>query len=598
MRIYNNIPALQTRLALLNAGRNMDASMQRLSTGVKINSVKDDASGMAITNKLKLQIKGLNTASQNAMDGISMVQTADGALNEVQAMVQRLRELAVQSANGTLEAADREKIQVEVNQLLKEIDDSAFKTEFNKTKILAGGASRMALSTGITGTGANIMFPDLCSKVSYVSSTVQPGTLKYEIEKAGLPAQVSFTLQSPAIDGAIMVNGIRVDYAAGESVDSIFSKLQSLNEELDANVWKNGTGQIFIESRQAGSNRAIDVSLTPMAAASMKIQDPATAGTITINGTNITLAGGETADQALNKIVTGCQALGIVARQDSTDPTKIYFENLLTNSITISSNPGTVASGIINSAAATPIQTAHTALSSVGTNAVLSKVSFHLPMPNGSADIGFNSSMVVSSEGNRVTVTSGNGQKLYVDLKVETDRTNGNHQFVSRAATSPVSTITINNLGTVNPGAIASGNIKMEASIKDYGPLIIQSGPNSGLETVIQIPPISTSILGLSGLTLMSSPLSNEALVKLDRAISDISTSRALLGAYQNRLEYTVSTLDATSENTERSRSRLEDTDMALEMAKYSKDNVISQAAMSIMAQANQRPQQILSLLR
>ncbi|MDR1560165.1 MAG: flagellin, partial [Clostridiales bacterium] len=145
MRIANNIPALTTALTLKATDRQLSGAMLRLSSGSKINSAKDDSAGLAIANKLSIQVSGLNRASQNSMDGISLIQTADGSMDGVSNILQRMRELAVQAANGVLEPSDKSKIQLEINQLIQEINDNANKTEFNKIKILSGETNTLSL---------------------------------------------------------------------------------------------------------------------------------------------------------------------------------------------------------------------------------------------------------------------------------------------------------------------------------------------------------------------------------------------------------------------------------------------------------------------
>ena len=141
MRIANNIPALNTALTLKSTDRLVVDAMQKISTGSKINSAKNDPAGLAIANKLGVQVTGLNRASQNSMDGISLIQTTDGSLNEVSNMIQRMRELAVQAASDVLDPSDKNKVQMEVNQLIEEINANSFRTEFNRIKVLSGEAS-------------------------------------------------------------------------------------------------------------------------------------------------------------------------------------------------------------------------------------------------------------------------------------------------------------------------------------------------------------------------------------------------------------------------------------------------------------------------
>ncbi|MDR1687904.1 MAG: flagellin [Clostridiales bacterium] len=150
MIIANNIPALRATANLAKSGKIVSKAMNNVSIGTKINSAKDDAAGMAIANKLRVQTQGLRTASQNAMDGISLIQTAEGALGEVHNMLQRMRELAVQASSDTTTDGDRLNIQKEITALESEITDTAKKTEFNKIKILSGELYNVANSNNVS----------------------------------------------------------------------------------------------------------------------------------------------------------------------------------------------------------------------------------------------------------------------------------------------------------------------------------------------------------------------------------------------------------------------------------------------------------------
>ncbi|HOL10511.1 MAG TPA: flagellin, partial [Bacillota bacterium] len=141
MRIANNISAMNTNRVLVGSDNQMGKSLERLSSGLRINRAADDAAGLAISEKMRAQIRGLKQASRNAQDGISMIQTAEGGLNETHAILQRMRELAVQAANGTLTDSDKAEVQKEVAQLIEEIDRIGNTTEFNTKKLLNGQAS-------------------------------------------------------------------------------------------------------------------------------------------------------------------------------------------------------------------------------------------------------------------------------------------------------------------------------------------------------------------------------------------------------------------------------------------------------------------------
>jgi len=206
MRIGHNVPALMTHLNLRRNDRFITASMQRLSTGVRINSAREDAAGLAIANKLGYQFSGLERASANSTHGISMIQTAEGALNEIHNMLQRMRELAVQAANDTMTKEDRAKVQNEINDLTDEITASAGRAEFNKIRLLNGEAARVN-STWFSG-----QLNKIIATATYISQNVPPGTLQYTIRQVGLPAEVigataiqpDHTVEDRQTKGAVM----------------------------------------------------------------------------------------------------------------------------------------------------------------------------------------------------------------------------------------------------------------------------------------------------------------------------------------------------------------------------------------------------------
>lgn len=216
MVINHNIPALFTHLSMRRADRGLSQAMQRLSTGLRINSAREDAAGLAIANKLNYQVSGLNRASENASHGVALIQTAEGALSEVHNMIQRMRELAVYAATDTLTNANRELIQEEINQLTAEIQLISSRTEYNRMRILNGEADRITetidvLSGNVTRSVVTPLF---------LSPQVQPGTFEYEILEVGRHAHMPInpdvldpTAIMPATipEGAtILINGTRI----------------------------------------------------------------------------------------------------------------------------------------------------------------------------------------------------------------------------------------------------------------------------------------------------------------------------------------------------------------------------------------------------
>ena len=506
MRIANNIPALTTSITLKATDRQVVDSMQRLSTGNRINSAKNDAAGLAIANKLGIQVTGLNRAGRNSMDGISLVQTADGSLNQVTSMLQRMRELAVQAASGVLTPVDKQKIQAEVNQLVQEINDNAYKTEFNKIKLLNGESAVLTQSLTRAGFLGNEI-----ATILYVSPSVPPGRLEYTINRPGLPAEVSVNPSALMFsDVTFTINEVSVVINANDNLQAVRDKLNEAANLAALELKFDSAGMGYFATKTAGS-----------------------AQTITLTST--------AARPELNVTRSGQDA--------ELDLTRTRYYGL-----------------------------------------------------NGLPDADFNSSISVRAEGNKVTIASTNGKIIQLGLKVyfNPDVSPGRPHFVYGNGS-------YNDTPPYSGGAPVDSAIPMSANIKDYGQLYLQTGPNYNQHMPLNIPRLNAETLGfieyIGGamkitLDYQSTAGANRAIAILDKALADVSQVRSWLGAYQNRLEQTVMNLDSASINMETARSRIQDTDMALAMTEYSQYNVKYQAGLAVLAQANQRPQQVLSLLQ
>lgn len=232
MRINHNIPALRALHQLDKSNSRLDRTLERLSSGLRINHAADDAAGLAITQKMDTQVRGLEQANRNAMDGISLIQTAEGALNEVHSMLQRIRELSVQVSNGTYDASDRKSVQDEVKQLQNEIQRISESIEFNEMKLLNGDIDRRAFSTN----------SDIAEIVS-MSDTVEAGT--YEFDVAQLATRTSDIGGSctlfdgdgkSTVAGTLNINGEQIKIETGQTSEQVFSSIRDLASRVDASV--------------------------------------------------------------------------------------------------------------------------------------------------------------------------------------------------------------------------------------------------------------------------------------------------------------------------------------------------------------------------
>jgi flagellin len=485
MRINHNIPALRALHQLNKTNTVLDKTMQKLSSGLRINCAADDAAGLAISQKMDTQVRGLHQANRNAMDGISLIQTAEGALNEVHAMLQRIRELAVQVSNGTYDSTDRRAVNDEVVQLQNEIQRISDHIEFNERKLLNGEIDRRA-------------FPDNegVVKIISLSDTVSPGSYSIEVTADATKATITGAEGTITAGGSIAesqvgtinLNGEEVRIEKGDTADVVFNKLRDLAETIGANLIAyndDGSGNADIDGGAQQYNFG-NMHLV------FEMKEYGSEYKLDLNASNSSLL----------------SALGL----------------------------------------STTIETGSDAQAKI----------------TSSAD-GFSSTATVSTKGNVITVTDING----FEMKFEAQQ-----------------------------GAAALADNSADVKVLDAGPLDLQIGANEGQFMEIRIQNLSPQALGIDKINLSTSDGAQKAITVVDNAINMISSVRSKLGAYQNRLEHTVANLSVAAENMTASLSRIQDADMAAEMSEYTQKNVISQAGIAMLAQANQRPQQILQLLQ
>lgn len=463
MRINHNISAIKANMHLNTTNSKMDKSLERLSSGLKINRAADDAAGMAISQKMRTQIAGLEKASNNASDGISVIQTAEGALSEVGSMLQRMRELAVQASNGTNTETDRQAIQKEIDQLNEEITRISDTTEFNTKKLLNGDIDRKSYSSD--------------SKVNLVSLSDSVGVGSYEVVVTELPKQTTATAPNKfagGVAGKFCLNGEEVEILDTDTPDQIFEKIRDLGDSMNIIVEKEGTApdqKLKFTSEEYGEDC---------------------------------------------KIETYCSSTELEASLGLKGMTVLK-----------------------------------------GTDAKITLKS------------GFSATATMSSSGKDITITDQNG----ISMKIEVDEA-----------------------VVIDPITNTSAAIKID--VLSSGPMMLQIGANEGQTMEVRIPQVTPKTLGIDNVNMTTQEGAEKAITQLDSAITEVSAIRAKLGAYQNRLEHSIANLDTTGENMTEALSRVEDTDMAEEMAQYTQMQVLSQAGTSMLAQANQRPQTILSLLQ
>jgi len=428
--INHNIAALNTYRQLSANGANTQKALEKLSSGLRINKAGDDAAGLAISEKMRGQIRGLDQASRNAQDGISLIQTAEGALNETHSILQRMRELAVQSSNDTNTTVDRSEIQKEVDQLSQELSRIGKNTEFNTQTLLDGGFK------GTFHIGANES-QNLSLSIDDMRGFALSIAGDAEVEIAG-----TYT-----IDAAGLTDQDIADDTYVVAKNKITDKYEILDSDGTA-LANSSDGKSWTITAGSGDD-------------TLSFADAVIDGEVTISGTGTAITG-------TSKIINN----GLQAGDYTVDTDGSSYWNL----------------------------------------------------------------------------TDGNGEVIATS-------TDGTSFTSAQDGTTTVLTVTTTALAD-------------DATVK------------------------------VGGIDVSSQNSADKAITTIQSAIETVSAERSKLGSYQNRLEHTINNLGTSSENLTAAESRVRDVDMAKEMMEFTKNNILSQAAQAMLAQANQQPQGVLQLLR
>ncbi len=535
MIIQHNLPALNAHRQLTTNNSNVAKSLEKLSSGFRINKAADDAAGLAISEKMRGQISGLGQASRNAQDGISLIQTAEGALQETHAILQRMRELSVQSANGTYQDdVDRENIQKEVDALKSEIDRISTSTHYNGINLLdgslgSGGASGVAkfdlpvaidntttLTNVTDATKGKFVTAAITADAGMVAGDTTSLTVNYE-NADGSVGSVKIDLTYKNATTLVDSSGNEYTVASGaataaEKDDAFLAALKNSELANDFDITSATAGTFTFDNKEAGTSamRITSVSTSNVAA-----------GTASVNtAVAVTTTAAADAYQTLD-----------FTQFDSTDESK--------NAFSINGQEFKIVSSTDE-------------LANLGSDVV---------------------GLVVGSAGapDDADVTSWIGQiKQYTGLDIKDQSTPD---------------------GSVNIyGKVGSSN---------GDGLTFQIGANGTKDqrVSLSVGNMSSSGIGVKNISVSTREAANKSIAKIDDAINKVSGTRADLGALQNRMEHTINSLGVAKENLTASESRIRDVDMASEMMNYTKNNILTQAAQAMLAQANTLPQGVLQLL-
>lgn len=467
MKINRNMSAVIASNQLLRTENKMTKTMERLSTGLKINSAEDNPAGVAISNKMRAQIDALDKAGDNSTDAISVMEIADGALNEVTSIIQRMRELSVQAASGMYTFDDKQAIQSEIAQLRDEVDRVSSNTEFNTKELLDGSSdtriyTRKKLADGTTEITH--------SEITRINISDQVPSKVYTVDVTAPAEQAENTISIPSaditVDGTISINGVSAQIAAGTSSADLMVQLHDLAEEAGMTMEDLG-GSVKFTSVLYGSSEKVSITISNELAIEM----------------------------------------GNIPSGDEEYHSEEFGRDVEIATVDGFTNP------------------------------------------------------VTSVEGNRVYIVDDNGFKMDFSVNPE-----------------------------VTPG-------EYEIDVTEIGTMTIQIGANQYQEMDLRIPEISQESLYLDQIDVAVAGGAEKALNILDDALEKVNSVRSRIGAFQNRLEYASASLAETSENMTAAYSSITDTDMATEMTEYAAQSVLNQAGISVLSQANDMPQQVLSLL-
>ena len=643
MRINHNVMAMNTHRQLgLNTAAG-SKSVEKLSSGFRINRAGDDAAGLAISEKMRAQIRGLNQASRNSQDSISLIQTAEGAVNESHAILQRMRELAVQSANDTNVTVDREQIQQEMNQLTTEVNRIGNTTEFNTKKLLNGELSSTftvdaaAYTSVATGNGLSIVQD---------TGDIASGSYTLEINQVSLVSASSTDAVQVAV--GLVVNGDwDATFDAGIALDWTATENNALRENVTDVSGVTGAS-LTIEMISSAS---ITVTMAGGYAGIVTEDVQAAAdGSFTFDSSGVSFVISDLGDTAVNDtLVYTIEDANDTAVLVGTEST-LWTTNPATAAVTLSASvttgaeAGTWTGTFVDAATLTMVfdgddgtEFSATVTLTAGTSVNFEAIGyeFNIVAPTDEDDwVGgiFEYSIDATYSLTAGVVDSG-GTTLTTDTLISgwDGDTSGTANLT---LTGSVTGLDLTVTGDIGVGVIEFEIEAEHESTTTDGSLKFQVGANQSQSMGLVIEDMRADALDISSTTAgaatsgdaadysavytstmevtdgTSSTNSEYALdvsthenaaaavTVINDAIEGISSQRSKLGAVQNRLEYTIKNLDTSAENLQAAESRIRDVDMAKEMMEFTKNNILQQAAQSMLAQANQAPQGVLQLLR
>lgn len=658
--INTNVSALRAQSSSRMAQMQVGEAMSRLSSGKRINSAKDDASGLAVATRMTADLRGFAVATRNANDGISLAQTAEGAMGEVSNILQRMRELAVQSANGSISNDNRKNLQAELTQLVAEVDNISSKTSFNGIKLLDGSAKSLNIQTGVKS-GDTISFG-----IANTSSKAL-GLQGYRIEGKTTTGRLNSTLVATAA-ADIQFNGKNAFGSAVTATDDAGQVATKINANLPATGVKAtafnslrgaqptassfAAGALTVNGNSVGAAgsvaQLVDNINRDVAGVTAALNDDGTVSLSNDTGADIVIAGaasgsaGFTTGTYAGYISLESISGGDIKVERGTSGTAAMMRALGLNE---SKSGGSFSGGQVNVNASTGKLLAtddvrvngvrvgtstdsSAAAKAAAVNAVSSQTGVTAKATN-SVNVTVNFAATAAATGTQINgvtldltagsyATTANMQSLVTDINalnagvvasadeqgrlVLTSTTGANisigddNGVFTAATTSTGETATVGTIGTSATPAVYGGVITLSS---DDGRDIRVEEFVSGSAAKLGLAVQGGTSENVGGaLSIGTQAGAAGALTAIDSALDKVSRSRGDLGAVQNRLEAGINNLETVSTNLTEARSRIEDTDFSKETTALAKAQILSQAATAMLAQANQSQQNVMSLLR
>lgn len=576
MIIKNNIPSMNINRKLNIASGKQSKAMEKLSSGLRINRAADNAAGLSVSEKMRAHIRGLSQARRNAEDGISLIQVADGALNEVTNCLQRSKELSTQAANGTYSSEERTYIQTEIDSLLKKVDDIANETKFNNIPLLDGScasngvteADKQKFISWLNGSWLN----DAAKKIEETTGwTLSPdSSLTVIFESTG---GSSVAWMSGGYTGKDLTLCISTEYLSmatayngtdGPTLGGLLSDRLITHEMTHGFMFNNTSSTArpatwFIEGLAEAVQGGNDIRYNiyeecPVDDFTQVNNQFQNFDFLNNSGNSLVYTVGDLATSYLYTQIENKSAGSfktMLAEMDQTDET---FEDLVVKY---------TGAADYSSFISTMKQDAQDAFDAGDYNGLFLKAKCNIDLNDGKAD-----------------------------------PLDGNDQYSSDVIQNSGSAIQPS--GSVTTLTVGSTDITVhwgDSSAPRVGSIKLQIGDEDGQIMEVAIGSVQTSSLGIQNLSVLSQSNASDAIKLCDSAIDKVLGIQAGLGACQNRLEHTMNNLLATEENTQSAESRIRDTDMAKEMMAFVKTNILTQAGQFLLGQANQMPSNILQLL-